>query len=349
MPVSLSDVAVDAFDIEPEAVNTATGTTLLGATFTDPALRAAFSRRSHTARLRQYTVNGAVFDTSLCTMHVHGSLIAETAYLAAGHEWTEPDARIDKVLNADAGHRPILGFNRGWADYHHWTAQVLPAIDHAIRTCRGMRPLCILPQIGRSQEASLRLLGHAHARYVSVAPHQRVQISSCQVSELLTGGADAGVSFSVRDTCRRLAERVGSGADAGERLYVAQSDAPPARLVNEEALTQLLGRMGFRVVATGGLTPEERIAIFRRARAVVGPPGAGMSNIGFCAPGTLVYELVPRASPANRVSLLAQAAGLIYAADLFDDHPDEGGTSAAWRADPALVAARLEELLDLVA
>lgn len=348
MPVQLPDVAADAFDIEPEAVNTATGTTLLGATFTDPAVRAAFSRRGHTARLRQYVLNGAVFDTSLCTMHLHGRLIAETAYLAAGHEWTEPDARIDKVLNADAGHRPILGFNRGWADYHHWTMRVLPAIDHAIRACQGMRPLCILPPIGRSQEASLRLLGHTHARYVSVAPHQRVQISTCQVSELLTGGADAGVSFSVRDTCRRLAERANSTADAGDLVYVAQSDAPPGRLVNQEALAERLGRMGFRVVATGGLTPEEQIAIFRRARAVVGPQDTGMSNIGFCAPGTLVYELVPRASPASRVSLLAQAAGLIYAADLFGDTA-EAATDGAWRADVALVETRLEELLDLVA
>lgn len=349
MPVHLIDVAADASDIEPEAVNTALGTTLLGPTFTDPALRAAFSRRDHTARLRQYMVNGAVFDTSLCTLHMHGRLIAETAYLAAAHEWTEPDARIDRVLNADPGHRPILGFNRGWADYHHWTMQVLPAIDHAIRTCRGMRPLCILPQIGRSQEASLRLLGHAHARYVSVAPHQRVQISSCQVSDLLTGGSDAGVSFSVRDTCRRLAERVNGTADAGELLYVAQPDAGPARLVNEAALIERLGRMGFRVVATGALSPEEQIAIFRRARAVVGPHGPGMSNIGFCAPGTLVYELVPRAAPVNRVCLLAQAVGGIYAADLFDDCPADAATDGAWRADLALIENRLEELLDLVA
>ncbi|GAN78147.1 glycosyltransferase family 61 protein [Acidisphaera rubrifaciens] len=349
MPVHLTDIAAEASDIEAEAVNTATGTTLLGATFTDAGLRAAFSRRGHTTRLRQYTVTGAVFDTSLCTMHLHGRLIAETAYLAAGHEWTEPDARVDKVLNADAGHRPILGFNRGWADYHHWTMQVLPAIDHAIRTCRGMRPLCILPQIGRSQEATLRLLGHAHARYVSVAPHQRVQISACQISDLLTGGADAGVSFAVHDTCRRLAERANATADAGELLYVAQSDASPAPLVNEEALALRLGRMGFRVVTTAGLTPEEQIAIFRRARAVVGPPGTGMSNIGFCAQGTLVYELVPRAAPSNRLSLLAQAAGLIYAADLFDDHPAEDAAEDGWRADPALVEARLEELLDLVA
>lgn len=347
MPVNLAEVAADYFEIEEEAINTATGTTLLGGTFDDPAIRRLFSRRRHTTKLREYTLRGAVFDTGICTLHAGGRLIAETAYLVDQSEWTEPDQRVDKTFNGDGAHRPIIGFNRNWPDYYHWTAQILPAIDHAIRMCEGVRPLCILPQIGRTQEASLRLLGHVDARYLSVAPHQRVQISTCQYSELLNGTAAFEVSFRVRDTFGRLQQRTSNEASAGERVYVAQPNGQEPRMCNEDQLVDKLRRFGFREVAPDRLSPEEQIAVFGRARAVVGLHGVGLTNIGFCHPGTLVYELIPRSRPNACMCAIAQSTSLIYAADLVDDDIDE--TKSGWPVNVRQVEARLEELLDLVA
>ena len=346
MPVNLSEVASGCLEVEEETINTATGTTLLGGTFHDPAVRRLFSRRKHTTRLRVYTLDGSVFDTGVCTLHMNGRLVAETAYLVDEGDWTEPDERVDKMLRADGTHRAIIAFNRNWRDYYHWTTQVLPAIDHAIRRCDNARPLCILPQISRAQEASLRLLGHVEARYVSVAPHQRVLIDTCQYSELLNGTAAFGVSFRVRDTFRRLEQRTGNDASAGELIYVTQSGHHARRMCNEDELIRVLHRFGFQTVVPDRLSPEEQIAIFRRARVVLGLHGVGLTNIGFCHPGTVVYELVPRSRPNACMCMIAQSCSLIYAADIVDDETQ--GAEGHWPVSVSSVEARLEELLALV-
>ena len=87
---------------------------------------------------------------------------------------------------------------------------------------------------------------------------------------------------------------------------------------NEAELIDLLERQGVRIVVPGTLSVAEQIAAFRAARLVIGPHGAGMSNIVFCQSGSFVYEMLPRDYPNAAFNRLAQAAGVNYWADLFE-------------------------------
>jgi hypothetical protein len=77
------------------------------------------------------------------------------------------------------------------------------------------------------------------------------------------------------------------------RVYVSRRDAGHRQVLNEAAVEALLGEYGFESYALTELSFREKVVLFAGARAVVGPVGAGLANIVFCAPGTPLIELLP--------------------------------------------------------
>ena len=106
----------------------------------------------------------------------------------------------------------------------------------------------------------------------------------------------------------------GRGAGRGERIYVTREKARRRRVANEDALWAELESRGFVKVALEELAWAEQVAVFRAARVVVAPHGAGLANLVFCEPGTRVVELVNRAYFNPVFWRLAALRGLDYRA-----------------------------------
>lgn len=98
----------------------------------------------------------------------------------------------------------------------------------------------------------------------------------------------------------------------GERLYITREGARRRRITNEPELWAELQAAGFAKVRLEQLTWPEQINAFRHAKVVVGPHGAGLANLAFCAPGTRVVELFHRAYVAGGFWRLADLRGLDY-------------------------------------
>ena len=77
----------------------------------------------------------------------------------------------------------------------------------------------------------------------------------------------------------------------GARLYVGRGTSGARGIVNEPELIERLERHGFESVRCETLTVAEQAARFAAAEVVVGPHGAGFTNLAFCRPGTRVVEL----------------------------------------------------------
>ena len=99
-------------------------------------------------------------------------------------------------------------------------------------------------------------------------------------------------------------------APAHRRLYVTRRDARRRRLVNEDAILPLLARHGFEIYEKSKhpCPPKD----FAQAEIVVGPHGAGLSDIAFCRPGTVVLEIIPSDHARAYFCSLARGAGLKY-------------------------------------
>jgi capsular polysaccharide biosynthesis protein len=73
-----------------------------------------------------------------------------------------------------------------------------------------------------------------------------------------------------------------------DRIYVSRSDAEDRRIRNEDELMSMLNNYGFKRIVPGEHTFREQVRQFSDAEIVLGPHGAGLTNIIFSTETTLV-------------------------------------------------------------
>jgi capsular polysaccharide biosynthesis protein len=129
-----------------------------------------------------------------------------------------------------------------------------------------------------------------------------------------------------------------------QKIYVTPTDMTTLRVRNEAAIIEDVRKRGFEVIAPGILPLAEQISLFRGASLVVGPHGADLTNIVFCEPGTIVYELVPAHYTNASFCNLALICGLRYWADAFASEGEGPPHLRDWETDTASVVERLDEI-----
>jgi capsular polysaccharide biosynthesis protein len=88
------------------------------------------------------------------------------------------------------------------------------------------------------------------------------------------------------------------------RIYVPRSGR--RKVINEEEITNIARKYDIKPLIDG--QPE----LFNECELVVGPHGAGLTNIAFCRRDTKVLELIPSDHRFPYYYTLAQAGGLDY-------------------------------------
>ncbi len=85
----------------------------------------------------------------------------------------------------------------------------------------------------------------------------------------------------------------GKNAYAPERIYISRRATTNRPLTNEAELESELTAHGFKVIQPEQFSVAEQAAMFRRAKCVVAPHGAGLTNLIFAPRGTQLIELFP--------------------------------------------------------
>lgn len=135
-----------------------------------------------------------------------------------------------------------------------------------------------------------------------------------------------------------------------QRLYISRHDAVTARrdIVNEEELTVVLERFGFRTATLADLSFQEQANLFASAEVIVSPHGGGLANLCFCEPGTKVIELFASDYAPAHYRSLSRQLGLEYQYLFGEAIPSEkGGTANGGniRLDPGQVETILKSML----
>jgi capsular polysaccharide biosynthesis protein len=94
------------------------------------------------------------------------------------------------------------------------------------------------------------------------------------------------------DSClylRRLYEQEIKSAQTNKYLYIQRLDS--RKIVNEDELLNYLATLNCRIINPERLTVSEQASIFAGADVIIGPHGAGFTNIVFCKPSTMVIDL----------------------------------------------------------
>lgn len=115
-----------------------------------------------------------------------------------------------------------------------------------------------------------------------------------------------------RDDLVRIREAFLPSADGldglGPVVYVQRTGR--RRVRNERALLGVLDRHGVQVMEDGVHAVPEQVAIFRDARVVVAPHGAGLANLLYASPGTTVLELFGPRYRADPFRWMAAVLGM---------------------------------------
>lgn len=169
----------------------------------------------------------------------------------------------------------------------------------------------LLPHGGVGQSELIRLHGlppQISVRFVSA-------LDTYEIDELIlpwTLHAVYDIHPQINAFFDRVLARSYPSTGSPSHIYIDRRRSDLRRLLNEDQVASALENLGFTSVRLERLSQKEQIDLFRNARFIVSPHGAGLTNIGFSSCGTTVVELVMDAYLNWGYRRLAAVRGLRY-------------------------------------
>jgi capsular polysaccharide biosynthesis protein len=252
------------------------------------------------------------------------------------------------------GKRVFVGLNRVCGNYFHTLTQIIPAVAGYESDPAFGEGTLLLNAPTPALLQGLQLAGVDLPEVITVDPAVPIDIDDLAFSSLLSDPSLLSpFSLSVFD---RMLERAAAAgpvtACAKPLIYIWRADSSARPMLNEDELVERLVRAwGVEPVVLSLLSLNEQIAVFRNARVVVGPHGAGLANVVFCSSAAVLYELLPSHYLNPCINQLAQLRGLHYWCDVHDAQSQPGlwRHQVPWTVDIDLVERRLEAILSRVA
>jgi capsular polysaccharide biosynthesis protein len=329
---------------------------MLGVGFDDTETRRRFSPCTLSPDVANRRMRDVTLLPVLGLVLQDGRIVESTRYAVTAREeqtamtvLARPHLRLDGP--AYASRRLFSGINRYCNNYHHIIAQVVPAIAGYAAEPGFADGILLLaepgPVLRRALALTGALVGSDAPEILPIEPMVPVDAADLTVSSLLVGSDDLSLfALSVFD---RMIEAIApsDAADSPEMIYVWRADASHRPMRNEDELVERLICHGVTPVLLATLSLDEQIRLFRNARLVIGPHGAGLTNVVFGTPGAVLYELLPQHYRNPCMSRLAQLRGVHYWADAYPSEAAPGlwHHHVPWSVDLAAVERRLAEIM----
>jgi hypothetical protein len=191
----------------------------------------------------------------------------------------------------------------------------------------------------------LALLGIPHEQIVPATRHAHLAPNRLLVSSIQSSVSRAKTEF----LFRRLTAHVTPWAGPAPRIFITRRG--PRSIINESEVLRALRPLGFESHCLEGMRLADQISLFSRAECVIGPHGAGLTNLVFCRPGTKVAEIGTPYRPWACFYEIAHHRGLDYhlhmASPVRIRHfsPQTAVGDSDLRVDPAELRDVVESLL----
>lgn len=183
-------------------------------------------------------------------------------------------------------------------NYYHWMLEFLPKISAVIdppdamffelfKDSRILLPGSLSPWMIQS----LDLLG---VRNDQLLLTKAGQVQAEQLQFIPTFGKLYNPPRWALDWLRsRFSSNMDSTQHQKKRIFVSRRKAKARKVSNEDQVMQLLSRYGFEAYVLEDMNLKEQISLFSQAEVVVGPHGAGFTNMVFATSATLIEIFEP--------------------------------------------------------
>lgn len=198
--------------------------------------------------------------------------------------------------DADALQSAVLLYNRWNSGYYHWTVETLNRLEGVERYVEetGDRPKLIVgPDPNRFQLETLELLGYDEddlirwdQRYRTVdrlvVPSMRREYNLGSVSPVAYHWLCDQMRTAADDEVPDAAEKFSN------RVYISREDAPRRQVRNEDEIVDVLKTYGFETYVLSDHSVAENVQLFAQADVIVGPHGAGLTDIIYSSDATVI-------------------------------------------------------------
>ncbi|MGV3773073.1 MAG: glycosyltransferase family 61 protein [Verrucomicrobiales bacterium] len=178
------------------------------------------------------------------------------------------------------------------SNFYHWLYESLPKAG----VVEPFKPLSEFNFVYCSlknpfHRDSLEWLGISLDRVISSEEHPYIKAELLYVAEDIRWPGVHQLGFLRNRLFPNL--NIKNGSLLSPRIYVSRSKCQSRKVLNEPEVLAFLERHGFKRVFLEDLPFAEQATIFRGAKLIVAPHGAGLANVAFCDPGLTLIELFP--------------------------------------------------------
>ena len=172
--------------------------------------------------------------------------------------------------------------------YFHWMLDLIPRIDVAEKAGHALADfdhILINPLSFQAQYETLKLLNIQFEKLVFVNEQDHYECEQLLVPSLIFHNPSA-LKYLRRTfmyTCLNFPK---------ERIYITRKNPTWRKILNETQMLELLNKYGFRTVEPEHLSFVEQVALFNSAQVIVSVHGAGLTNLVFGNPGSILIELI---------------------------------------------------------
>jgi hypothetical protein len=297
------------------------------------------------------TLDGA----ELCADSVNAALIAPGGQpswdLSHWHEVRLDDHWLlasawPRTKSVSGSLAPII-VQPGWSRaYYHWMFEVLPRVHLVQASPHHVDMYALHPCREGFQVETLRMLGVKPDEVLELIEPSRIHPSRLVVTPVLEAVAPLWVCNFLRHLFLGP-EPV--AVEQRRRLYISRAGAQRGRpVVNEREIQTVLGSRGFETVRLEELSVREQAALFASAEVVVGPHGAGFTNLVFCQPGAKIVEFFTRPYVTPLYWMLSNRLRLRYYAFIAGEEGPRSWSSWPTQGGPDPITVDSHALVDLL-
>jgi hypothetical protein len=229
-----------------------------------------------------------------------GSVSSESTY---GHVKQCLPNLVELGTPMDGDFFSLMSPYASYGNYYHWLHDVLVSLYGVCPHLPSSTRFIVAPDPWPVYLESLAMVGIAPERLITFDPRsgerpapgwrlERLWYSPGPIGGLpkvFLGASPRALAW-LRDAGLALLES--PPRTAHRLLYISRRQAPSRRVVNEDEVMTYLADHGFELHTLEDYSLREQIALFAEAKVVMGPHGAGHTNMIFSPKGLVIVDIL---------------------------------------------------------
>jgi len=204
---------------------------------------------------------------------------------------------------------PLCALSPRYRNYYHWMAETIPKLKY-IRKYEektGENVTFLLPSgLPNWASESLSLLGYPSKKFITAT--ESIYMTD---NLIIPPHPYPGTQEDYKWLRKQIFQAVPiEASNKSTNIYISRENAISRRVVNEDAVMDVLSQNNFKKFILEERSVRENISIFSNANIIVSPHGAGLTDILFCRDATIIELFGSRKNDAYEQ--IAESLGFDY-------------------------------------